>query len=119
MSKKILILDDEQDILDMLSYMLTEDGYEVRAVPHGNDVLPTLDDFCPDLVLIDLILGGLDGRSIVRMIKENSCTRNIPVIMMTGRPDLKPPPTETNGPDDFLAKPFDLENLRKKISKYL
>jgi CheY-like chemotaxis protein len=119
MKKKILILDDDKDILDILAYMLSEEGYEIHTQMHGENIMPTLKSLSPDLILIDLMLAGLDGRSISRAIKQNPETRHIPVIMITARPDLRPQPHEEDAPDDFISKPFDINNVIKKVAKYL
>jgi len=119
MKKKILILDDDKDILDILAYMLSEEGYDIQTSMHGEDIMATIKGFAPDLILIDLMLAGLDGRSICRAIKQNPNTNHIPVIMITARPDLRPHPHDDNAPDDLIAKPFDINNVIKKVAKYI
>lgn len=119
MKKKILILDDDTDILDILSFLLTDDGYEIQASHHGDNIWLVIDDFSPDLILMDLMLADLDGRSICRAIKENPKTANIPVIMISARSDLRPALGQPGAPDEFIAKPFDIDNVLKKIEKHL
>ena len=119
MSKKILILDDDADILDILSYLIKEEGYEIHALAHGENIWESLRTFSPDLVLMDLMLADLDGRSICRGIKENPATSHIPVIMISARPDLMQSFTGTGAPDEFVAKPFDIDNLLSKVKKHL
>jgi DNA-binding response OmpR family regulator len=71
MSKKILIIDDDPDILEILSLILVESGYEVRMLSCGDTVFDDIKDFRPDLILMDIMLAGMDGRAICKEIKEN------------------------------------------------
>jgi DNA-binding response OmpR family regulator len=119
MKKKILILDDDEDIFDILEFLLKEDGYEIRANQNGEDIWEVIKDFNPDLILMDLMLAGMDGRSICSAIKENQETKDTVVIMISARSDLRPALGQTGSPDDFIAKPFDIDNVLKKINKYL
>jgi DNA-binding response OmpR family regulator len=119
MKNKILILDDDEDILDILSFLLKEDGYEIRSSRNGENVWDAIKEFKPDLVLMDLMLADLDGRSICRAIKENPKTKDTKVIMISARSDLRPSLAEPGSPDDFIAKPFDIDNVLKKIRKQL
>jgi len=119
MKRKILILDDDKDILDILSYLLTEEGYQIKAYNSGDDFGEAIRNFSPDLIVMDLILGNLDGRSICRAIKLSPMTQNIPVIMISARPDLRPSPDQPGSPDDFITKPFDLGKVSEKIRRYV
>jgi DNA-binding response OmpR family regulator len=119
MKKKILILEDDADILDILSYLLSEEGYETHTLANGENIWEVIKEFAPDLVLTDLMLGDIDGRSICRGIKENPLTSDIPVILISARGDLSRSVGEPGGPDDFISKPFDINYLIKKIGKYV
>lgn len=119
MKKKILILDDDEDILDVLSFLLAQDGYEIKASGHGENIWDAIKSFSPDLILMDLMLADLDGRSICRAIKENNETKDIKVIMISARSDLRPTPGQPGAPDDFINKPFDIDNVLKKIERQL
>jgi DNA-binding response OmpR family regulator len=119
MNKKILVLDDDADILDLLSFLLLQEGYEIRPSRDGENIWDTIKEFAPDLVLMDLMLANLDGRSICRAIKENPATQHIPVIMISARSDLRPPAGQPGSPDVFIAKPFDIDNVLKKIAQQL
>lgn len=119
MKRKILILDDDEDILDVLSFLLAQDGYEIRASRNGENIWDAIKHLSPDLILMDLMLADLDGRSICRAIKENPATQHIKVIMISARTDLRPTPGKPGAPDDFIAKPFDIDKVLKKIEKQL
>lgn len=119
MNKKILVLDDDQDILDILSLILTEEGYEVRALSSGENVFNDLSDFHPDLVLMDVLLGGMDGRSICEEMKANNLTCSVPVILISGTHDLAASLDKPGAPNDFIAKPFDVDYLLSTVKKHL
>lgn len=80
MNKKILILDDDPDIWEILSFVSRESGYEIRALSCGDTVFDDKKDFQPDLILMDVMLEGLDGRSICKKIKENHLTYSCPLF---------------------------------------
>lgn len=115
MSKKILILDDDSDILEILSLVLSEIGYEIKVAEHGNDVFDDIASFQPDLILMDIMLGDMDGRVICKRIKTNPLTSHLPVILISGTHNLVGSLHLAGAPNDFLAKPFDTEHLISKI----
>ena len=119
MNKKILILDDDPDILEILSYVLRESGYEIRALSCGDTVFDDIKDFQPDLILMDVMLAGLDGRSICKKIKENHLTYFVPVILISGTHDLAESLHLAGAPNDFVGKPFDIDYLLARIEKQL
>lgn len=119
MSKKILVLDDDPDILEILSLILIESGYEVRMLSCGDTVFADIKDFKPDLILMDVMLAGMDGRSICKNIKENNLTHFLPVILISGTHDLAKSLLLPGAPNDFVAKPFDIDHLLARIEKQL
>lgn len=119
MKKKILILDDDPDILDILSFLLTEVGYEVQALSCGDMIFDDIKAFKPDLILMDVMLAGLDGRTICKSIKDNQLTQFLPVILISGTHDLAESLHFPGAPNDFIAKPFDIDHLLEIIEKQL
>jgi len=117
MSKKILVLDDDPDILEILSLILVEGGYEVRMLSCGDTVFDDIKDFQPDLVLMDVMLAGMDGRTICKNIKENHLTCFLPVILISGTHDLVESLLMPGAPNDFVAKPFDIDHLLEMIDR--
>jgi len=118
MTKKILAVDDDLFILDALTELLKYSGYEVVSTPNGEDVFNKIDECVPDLILLDVMLAGLDGREICRKIKDNELTKNIPVIMVSATPAVNQTIRDF-GADDFVAKPFDIFQLLNKIEHQL
>jgi two-component system phosphate regulon response regulator PhoB len=117
--KKILILDDDQDLLDVLSILLTESGYNIQTLTTGESIFEEIKKFHPDLVLMDVMLGGMDGRLICKRMKAETDTLNLPVILISGSYNLAQNLSEQGAPNDFMSKPFDLSLLVKKIENQL
>ena len=119
MSKKILILDDDKDILEILELILTESGYEIHCLSHGNRIFEEIKEFEPDLILMDVMLGDLDGLSICKDIKEQPSTSNLPVILISATNNLNESINLPGAPNDYLSKPFDIDIFLAMIGKYM
>jgi DNA-binding response OmpR family regulator len=115
MSKKILVLDDDEDILDIVSFILKDSGYEIRTLTNGESVFETIRQFNPDLVLMDVMLGNMDGRVICNRIKSSESLHDLPVILISGTHDLASSLHQQGAPNDFIPKPFDIDYLLEKI----
>lgn len=116
-SKKILIADDDAGILDALSLLLEDTGYEVEIISDGNKINAHLDPL-PDLLLLDVWMAGSDGRDICQAIKNDERTSKIPVIIISAHKDIKAVATEAKA-DDYLAKPFQVKALLEKIQSLI
>jgi DNA-binding response OmpR family regulator len=113
--KKFFIADDDEAIVDATSMMLEMAGYEVRHTVNGNSVhLDVMNK--PDLVLLDIWMSGVDGRDICRRLKGDPATLDIPVLMISAGRDIMKSALES-GANDFLAKPFDMDELLAKVAK--
>ncbi len=119
MGKKLLVLDDDQDLLDILSFILTESGYNVRALTSGENIFEEIEAYWPDLIIMDVLLNRLDGRVICKSIKENRKTSTIPVILISSTAGLTQPFDLPGAPNDFIAKPFDMDDLLNRVAKLL
>ena len=115
--KKVLIIDDNQTIVEALLVLLEMEGYRVTTRSHANNILTLLQESTPDIILLDLLLSGEVGENIVKIIKTNQATNHIPIVLMSAHPDAKKRAKQA-GADDFLAKPFDVEDLLTLIKKY-
>jgi DNA-binding response OmpR family regulator len=112
--KKILIVDDNTDILQVVELILKSHGFQVETVSDGTKAISRTGIFKPDLVLLDVYLGGVDGRQICKELKADSKTTNIPVIMFSAqssRDDVM-----KYKADDFIGKPFEVTDLMGKIN---
>jgi DNA-binding response OmpR family regulator len=116
--KNILIVDDDRDILEFFQLLLEMEGYDVVVTSNGEQVEHLLQKQHPDLIILDVFLSGMDGREIVRVLKKNEATRRIPVIMFSAHPGAREMALKA-GADDFLFKPFEMDEALKKIAHYL
>lgn len=124
--ESILIVDDEEDILELVRYNLQKEGYSVICSANGEDALSKARNKVPDLVVLDLMLPGLDGLEICKLLKADPKTSQIPIIMLTAKGEEADVITGLEvGADDYIAKPFSPKvlvarvrtALRRKASK--
>lgn len=116
--KTILVVDDEPGILEAVSIMLEDEGYNVSTTANGEDVENLRNGSLPDLILLDVLLSGKDGREITRVLKSKPETKKIPIIMISAHPSAEKSIKEC-GADDFLPKPFDIDDLLARVEKQL
>ncbi len=116
--KKILVVDDEPDILDFLQELLEQEGYSIITTNKSDYLEPLHNGGLPDLILLDVFLSGKDGRDIVKHLKSQQETRHIPVIMFSAHPAAEETALAA-GADDFIAKPFEIDELLAKVASYL
>jgi len=119
MMKRILIVDDNVFMVEVMTYILNSKGYDVMALYTGNEVFNTIKIEHPDLVILDLALPDLDGRDICKLLKLNTSTKNLPVILCSGADDLDDALKLPGAPDDVLHKPFDINSLVEKVEYQL
>ena len=118
LAKKILIVDDEPDIVVALAAMLQDAGYLVSTPRDGEQLESVLAREQPQLILLDMLLSGRDGREIVRQLKGQAATRDVPILMLSAYPAAAREALAA-GADDFLAKPFDLDELLQKVTAHI
>ncbi|WP_207420710.1 response regulator [Desertivirga brevis] len=118
MGKRILALDDDPDILDIYSMILTEEGYEVKTLFSPDNLAGTIVDFAPALILLDIRMGNYNGLELCKAMKESSIARNIPIVMVSGLASLKDAIPEY-GADAIIHKPFDIVTLIEVIDEFL
>jgi CheY-like chemotaxis protein len=117
--KKILVFDDDEYNLEIVSFILTEYGYEVQTRCCGDTIFEDIMSYWPDLILMDVMLAGYDGRELCKAIKGNKLTSHIPVILISGTHDLTESLNLPGGPNDCIAKPFDIDTLLSCVKKQL
>jgi DNA-binding response OmpR family regulator len=116
---RILAVDDDKDILEVLQFILEDSGYQVDTLSDGHHLFDSINSQLPDLILMDIMLNGLDGRDLCKNVKLNNKTHNIPVIMISASHNISDVLRQDCAPDDFLAKPFDINILLNKIQRQL
>jgi len=117
MPEKILVVDDEISLQETLAYNLTREGYQVEVAGDGNQALHLARTSKPDLVILDVMLPGLDGFEVCRILRQEA---NIPVLMLTARDDEIDRVVGLEvGADDYLAKPFSMRELIARVKALL
>jgi two-component system phosphate regulon response regulator PhoB len=117
---KILVVDDEKDILDLIQMSLEREGYKVYAMESGEECVKKAREKMPDMIILDLMLPGMDGLDVCRVIKNDSKTRHIPIIMLTAKGEESDVVTGLEmGADDYITKPFSPKVLNARIKSVL
>lgn len=118
MNLRILIVDDEFGLADVIAEVLAEAGYDVAIAINGQLGLVSMDEVTPDLVLLDMMMPVLDGPAMLRVIRNDPKYADVPVVMMTSLPEALPPGDATLY-QAILHKPFTLENLLSTLQRLL
>ena len=122
-NKKILIVDDEEDILNLLSRKLAHAGYQVVKASTGKEAVQKTKQYAPNLILLDIVLPDIDGADVVKLLEEEPALRKIPVIFMSGiiskEDDTKPFITIGGVKYTAIPKPFNYEDMLAEIQKVL
>ncbi|MEK6727858.1 MAG: response regulator [Candidatus Omnitrophota bacterium] len=117
---KILVVDDDPDIRDILKLTLSEENYEIFEAPDGEEALKIINAKPLDLVLLDYKIPKVDGRQVCRLIKKDLLLRHLPVIMVTGKGDISDKVNGIDaGADDYIVKPFEPKELLARIRMIL
>lgn len=120
MKPSVLVVEDEEDIRELVSYNLHKEGYQATGVASGEDALLAVESSLPDLILLDIMLPGLDGLKVCRKLKDNPKFASIPIIMLTAKGEEPDIVGGLNmGADDYVAKPFSPKVLLARIQAVL
>jgi DNA-binding response OmpR family regulator len=118
--KKILVVDDEADLVETIRFPLEMEGFNVLTSYNGEDALNQARKETPDLILLDLMLPKLDGYKICRLLKFDEKYKHIPILMLTAKTQEKDKLLgKETGADEFITKPFEMDELIKKVKAYL
>ena len=118
--QKILAVDDEEDILELLRFNLTKEGFAVVCAASGEEALKSALSHRPDLILLDLLLPGMDGLEVARRLKNDPSTKEIPVIMVTAKGEEADIVTGLEvGAEDYITKPFSRKVLIARVRAVL
>ncbi len=121
MNKKILVIDDQEELLELTRRVLKSRGYDVVTLADGENAIGVIKQESPQLILMDMLMPGKDGAQICQEIKSDSSIRHIPVILTTGQilDESEYSQEGLTGADDYLKKPFELDDLLAKIEKFI
>jgi len=118
--ERILVVDDEEDLLELVNYNLSKEGYRVHCVGTGEEALAAARKALPDLILLDLLLPSVDGLEVCRLLKSDYKTQHIPIIMLTAKSEEADVVAGLElGADDYLTKPFSPRVLLARIKALL
>lgn len=117
---RILVVDDEEHILELIEYNLVQKGFQVIKASSGKEALAILDEMQIDLVLLDIMMDGMDGMEVLSRIRNNSRLMNLPVILLTAKTEeIDKVAGLESGADDYIPKPFGVLELAARIKAVL
>jgi len=120
MAKRILIADDEPNIVVSLEFLMKQRGYEVRVVSDGAAALAAVDEFRPDLVLLDVMMPTVSGYDVCQKVRENPAWNGIRIIMLSAKGrDIEVSKGLAVGADAYVTKPFSTRDLMAKVDEML
>lgn len=118
--KQILVVEDEEDILELVSFNLKKEGYQVKGVTSGEEALQEVRRKIPSLIILDLMLPGVDGFDVCRALKNDPRTKTVPIVMLTARSEEADIVIGLElGADDYLTKPFSPRELVARVRAIL
>jgi len=118
--KKILVVDDEKDIVELVRFNLERDGFKVIPSYNGEDALRLVKSQLPDLIILDLMLPGMDGLEACRIFKRDPSTFSIPIIMLTAKGEEADIVVGLElGADDYITKPFGIKEMIARVKTVL
>ena len=118
--ERILVVEDEEDILELVRFNLSREGYSVMGAASGEEAWKLASSEFPDLIVLDLMLPGMDGLEVTKMIKNDPRTRDIPIIMLTAKGEESDIVTGLEvGADDYITKPFSPRILVARVRSVL
>ena len=120
MSAKVLLVDDETDMLEMMAYNLSAHGHQIQTAVNGMEALNKARRFLPDLIVLDLMLDGIDGFTVCEILRTQPSTRRVPVLVVTALGgQMARLSALAAGADDFLAKPFIPQEFVRRVHAIL
>ena len=113
---KILIVDDEEDILEFLSYNLSKEGYIIKTAINGEQALQVAEDFRPELIILDIMMPGMDGIEVCSLLRENKNMNNTLIVFLTARNEsFTQVSALESGGDDYITKPIKPSVLKSRV----
>lgn len=119
MSKKVLLVDDEPDIVETVKFMLEAEEFDCIVAYDGEDALNKAKNENPDIILLDVMLPKINGYKVCRLLKFDNKYKNIPILMLTARSqDEDKAIGEETGANEYITKPFEIEEIINLVKKY-
>ncbi|MEJ7557226.1 MAG: response regulator transcription factor [Pedobacter sp.] len=117
--KNILVIEDNHAILDVITLILQSEAYKVTGLNKSADMMASVESFKPDLIILDIMLPDADGRELLKQLRSEVTTQDIPVLMISARYTAENVEHGEFKPNGFLAKPFDIDELLDRIEGIL
>jgi two-component system phosphate regulon response regulator PhoB len=119
-TQRVLVVDDEEDLLELVRYNLSKEGFQVRCVATGEAALQEAKSYLPDVILLDLMLPAVDGLAVCKTLKSSPLTQHIPIVMLTAKTEEADVVSGLElGADDYVTKPFSPRVLLARIRAVL
>lgn len=120
MPAKVLIVEDEENILISLEFLMEQAGYDYRVARTGPEAVQAIEEFAPDLVLLDVMLPGFDGFEVCQRVRENPATKNLKILMLTAKGrQAEVSKGLALGADAYITKPFSTQRLLEDVRRHL
>lgn len=116
--KKVLVIDDDPDILEAVQMVLSSGNYNSASITKGDETYDKIREYSPDLIILDVLLSGNDGRTICKTLKQDDVTKQIPIIMVSAHPSAKESIKDC-GADSYVPKPFSVKVLLDEVKKHI
>ena len=116
---KVLVIDDDKDLLDIVKSLLTKRGFDVETDDNWQNGFEKIREFEPQIILLDVFLSGIDGLDICKQLKSNPLTSHIPIVIFSAYPRIAESAIYEYDADDFIAKPFEVNDLVAKMHSVL
>jgi two-component system, OmpR family, alkaline phosphatase synthesis response regulator PhoP len=115
----ILVVDDEKNVLELVAYLLEKDGHIVKTAPNGQACLDAVAQEKPDLIVLDVMMPEMDGYSVSNALAADDATREIPILILSAKGQLREAFSLSRNVVAYLEKPFDPTDLRNAVSRVL
>jgi DNA-binding response OmpR family regulator len=120
MPKKILVIEDDESVRLVVSLSLEKEGYKVESAAGGEEALEKVIDYSPDLIILDIMMPEMDGWEVLRLLKSNPLTVNIPICILTAKSEIRDMMYATQkGASDYITKPFTSKELSTRVALLL
>ncbi len=116
---KILVVDDERNVVELLNFLLLKDGYNIINAYSGRDAISLAQHEKPDLVILDIMMPGIDGYTVYNTLQQNPTTRDIPIIILTAKGQMRDVFAFASKIVAYIDKPFEPKMLREKVKSVL
>lgn len=116
---RVLVVDDERDVVELVKFLLERDGHSVLEAYNGKEALEKAQNELPDLIVLDIMMPEMDGYTVNAHLNEREETRKIPVIILTAKGQMRDVFEMSSNVAFYMEKPFDPKHLREKINEVL